>query len=282
MTRSQKRSILGDLEKFLSSRQIPPKISTWEREMARGRQCEFGAYRLSIRTAEGSQDEVTIHEDLALISTRVWDCSVLVSKWLENISIKNQNVPNIASALGLPIASSARDRPLNVLELGAGTGLLSICLAKMGAAVLSTEYGISVKYLQENCDKNKVTEPESSQRTKWTPKSGVVSCRELDWYKTAETLESLFADMQQAIFDLIVITDCSLTEKDSQGVMAMIHKYATKDHTKVILGICREREGTPYCLENVPKEFKNVVTVPEQDCHPNFKSTRLMVLTFEA
>lgn len=282
MTGFKDRSILGNLEKALSNRQAPTKKSSWEREMSLGNQCDFGKYRLPITTADGSQDEVIIHEDLSLISTRVWDCSVLAAKWLEHVSTRNHDYPDLAFLMTNSSAASARESPLKVLELGAGTGLLSISLAKMGAAVLSTEYGISVKYLQENCDLNSVTATETSAaQAKWTPKSGVVYCRELDWYKTTETLGTLFAEGNQAVFDLIVVTDCSLTSKDSKGVMEMMHKYGTKDHTKVILGLCHEREGTSYCLENVPKEFKRVVKVPEEQYHPNFKSKRHMVYTFD-
>eukprot|EP00980_Cylindrotheca_fusiformis_P014608 scaffold3956_cov99-Cylindrotheca_fusiformis.AAC.5 len=282
MPRLQELSTLSYLEEALSNRHVPPKTSTWEREMSLGHQCEFGTYRLRIRTVEGSDDEVVIHEDLSLISTRVWDCSVLVAKWLENIATRYQETPDLASALDLPLTSSTRDRPLNVLELGAGTGLLSVCLAKMGAAVLSTEYGVSVKYLQQNIDLNKIADSQSTRQMKWTPKSGVVSCRELDWYNASETLETLFAEGHQSVFDMIVVTDCSLTRRDSQGFMEMIHKYGTKNYTKVILGLCHEREGTPYCVENVPKEFRDVVKISEEAWHPDFKSQRHMIFTFKA
>lgn len=279
MTALHQRHRFGKLEKALATRKNPPKKPSWEREKGRGLQFDFGEYRLKITTAEGSQDEVVIYEDCSMISTRVWDCSVLASKWLENISTKDRDLPDLRSSLNLP--SKNVGRPLQVLELGAGTGLLSICLAKLGAAVLSTEYGHSVNFLKKNCVDNKVELADDHDSEKWTPTTGRVTSCELDWFNADQTLESMFAKGQEALFDLIVVTDCSLTPKDSQGVMEMIHKFGTIGHTKAFLGACKEREGTPYCIENIPKEFKNVKRVEEKDYHPDFKTSRYFIWTFE-
>lgn len=279
MTMLQQRSVLKNLEQTLGNRPSVAKHSSWERETSRGVQCEFGEYRLPITNTDGNEEVVVIHEDCSLISTRVWDNSALTSKWLEHLTTKNGGEPNLALALQLPIASTSlsKNRPLQVLELGAGTGLLSIFLAKMGAAVLSTEYGVSVKYLQKNCEKNAVLSSKTSKMT-----AGVVKCHELDWYKTTETLVSLFsAEDDEPIFDLIVVTDCSLTPKDSQGVIDMIHKYGTKGHTKVILGLCTEREGTPHCIDVVSREFQNVTRIQSSDFHPNYKSQRQIIYFLE-
>jgi len=280
MTALNQRHRFGNLEKALTSRKNPPAKPTWEREKGRGLQFDFGEYRLKIKTAEGSEDEVVIYEDCSMISTRVWDCSVLASKWLENIATKDRELPDLRSSLNL---RSNVERPLQVLELGAGTGLLSICLAKLGAAVLSTEYGNSVKFLKTNCVDNKVELelPDHDGSEKWTPTPGRVTSCELDWFNANQTLESMFAKGQEAVFDLIVVTDCSLTPRDSQGVMEMIHKFGTIGHTKAFLGACKEREGTPYCIENIPKEFKNVKRVEEEDYHPDFATSRYILWTFE-
>ncbi|CAJ1966837.1 unnamed protein product [Cylindrotheca closterium] len=277
MTAMHQRYQFGNLEKALASRKSPPINTTWEREKGRGLMFDFGEYRLKIATAEGSQDEVVIYEDCSMISTRVWDCSVLTAKCLENIAMKDRKMPDLRFPLNLP---SNVDRPLQVLELGAGTGLLSVCLAKLGAAVLSTEYGSSVKFLKKNCVDNEVEVPTGDDE-KWTPAPGRVTSCELDWFNSNQTLESMFAEGQDTIFDLIVVTDCSLTNKDSNGVMEMIHKFGTTGHTRAIVGVCKEREGTPYCAENIPKQFKNVKRVPEEDYHPEYSSSRYIIWSFE-
>ena len=50
-------------------------------------------------------------------------------------------------------------RPIQVLELGGGTGLLSICLAKMGGtniAIMATECGLAMNHLKKNMVRNYV------------------------------------------------------------------------------------------------------------------------------
>jgi hypothetical protein len=94
-------------------------------------------------------------------------------------------------------------------------------------------------------------------------------------------LQTLFAPDETAVFDLIVVTDCSLSTKDSKGVLEMIHKYGTKRHTKAIVGVCNEREGTPYFIENAKKDFRDVVLVPTSDLHPDNKTTRHTILKFQ-
>ena len=77
-------------------------------------------------------------------------------------------------------------------------------------AVMSTEYGQqNVDHLRRNCERNNVESSNriaSSSAANTTLTAGFVSCRELDWYKTTETLQSLFPNKNDtAIFDLIVV-----------------------------------------------------------------------------
>jgi predicted nicotinamide N-methyase len=269
----------GSLEQALRKRVAPPpRKSSWERETARGIHHSFEEYRLKITAASGSEEEVVIDEDCSSLATRVWDCAVVTSKWLESIATRaGHPCPDLVASLQLK-SETFMKRPIQVLELGAGTGLLNMCLAKMGAAVMSTEYGSAVRCLRENCDRNNVTMPHTMGSSQATMKSGFVTCRELDWFKTTETLQTLFAPNEQAIFDLIVVTDCSLTNKESKGVINMIHKYGTKGHTKVIFGVCNEREGTPYIMEAAVKDFQEVVLVPTSDHHTSFQTTRQKIV----
>ena len=262
--------------------------SAWEREKGRGIvQYSFGEYRLSIYTncskkkskieqssSSNNKDEIIISEDCSFISTRVWDCSVFTVKWMEHIM--TQKCCTLTEALKL---QNRPQHPPQVLELGAGTGLLSIFLAKHGAAVLSTEYGSALKYLQENCDSNHVTmtarcqEYDDSVMTMLMP--GIVTCRELDWYSTRETLQSLLPNTDiRANFDLIVVTDCSLTAKESRGVLDMIERYSTPGYTRVVAGVCNQREGTPYFTKGARKRFDDVRCIPTSEHHPEYQSIR--------
>lgn len=218
-----------------------------------------------------------IKEDLGKIATRVWDCATLTAKWLEHKCFVEQGTQDLVTALDLNVKPSA-DRPIQVLELGAGTGMLSICLAKMGAAVLSTEYGTVVKYLEENCQRNGILRDSTTSKTMV---AGRATCRELDWYKANQTLESLFSENEEAVFDLVIITDCTLSARETRGVVDIIDKYSTKGHTKVIIGSCRQREGTPLLLELV-KKFQNLREVESSELHPDYKSSRHVIVTFDA
>jgi hypothetical protein len=217
-----------------------------------------------------------IEKDCSIIATRVWDCAALTAKWFESISTKHQPCPNLAEALALKNNNNGTNRPSQVLELGAGLGLLSVCMAKWGAAVISTEYGVAVRYLTESCDNNKVT-----VKTDQPLSAGRVKCRELDWFKTEETLESLFQPGEVPKFDLIVVTDCMLSKKEACGVIDMFHKYGTKGHTKGVAGACTEREGTPYFIKHIQDDFVNVMVVPTSEHHPNFRNPRHTLLTFD-
>lgn len=276
-----RRKLRGNLEQLMLGRRSakPPTKASWQRETGRGLVHDFGEYRLAITMASGGQDKVVIKEDAAMIATRVWDCAVLVSKWLERVSLSatGSDIPDLAEGLQLRVSPS-EERPIQILELGAGTGLLSICLAKMGAAVLSTEYGVAVRYLTENCRRNGVAPIDTNAKT-MVP--GIATCRELDWYKTTATLESLFTAGEDPRFDLIVVTDCSLTERDTRGVIEMIHKYGTPGHTKCVVGSCVEREGSPLLFKMVDADFKNVVEIETSDHHADYQSARHKIMCFD-
>ncbi len=272
------------IEETLQNRHRHQPTSSWERETGKGVHHEFGEYRLTISTRSGRQEEVVIEEDCSSIATRVWDCAVLTSKWLENRCLQHCDV-SLASHLDLAHALHLKcdtDRPIYALELGSGMGLLSISLAKMGAAVLSTEYGAAVDHLQRNCIRNNVAIAIQSNQP--TMVQGKVHCRELDWYTTTETVKSLLPQGVQdnPMFDLIAVTDCSLTMKDSRAVLDMIHRYGTPGHTKAIVGICLEREGTPYFIDSARKEFGRVDVVPSRiEYHKDYQSTRHSILLIQ-
>jgi hypothetical protein len=286
---------------LLKRRQYPivatTSLSGWERETGRGIWHEFGEYRLTIQTNQSRvSEEVVIQEDCSSIATRVWDCAVVTTKWLEAQALKttqnSETSPNLHDALHLrsPDASpsSSSQHPIQVLELGSGMGLLSICLAKMGAAVMSTEYGSAVAHLQRNCERNHVAmacplEPSFSNcAATSTLQAGRVLCRELNWYKTTETLQSLFPKSDDvAQFDVIVVTDCSLSIKDSMGVLDMIQKYGTPGHTTALVGLCLEREGTPYFIECATRLFPHVTVVPKTEFHEHYLTSRHTILLIQ-
>ncbi|KAG7338661.1 lysine methyltransferase [Nitzschia inconspicua] len=276
---------------------ITSPTSSWERETGKGIHHLFGEYRLLLQTNNCLSEEmceVVIEEDCSSIAARVWDCAVLTAKWLEHRAtffsgdVERSFVSqiNLREALGLP-SISGEETPqsvIQVLELGSGTGLLSICLAKMGAAVLATEYGAAVVRLRRNCDRNRVLRrDDSSTNNATTLSAGQVVCRDLDWYKTTETLQSLFPlEKDRAIFDVIVVTDCSLSPKESMGVLNMIERYGTPGHTRVLVGLCREREGTAFFVETAKMLYPHgVTTIPTSEYPTNYRTMRHTILLIQ-
>lgn len=271
---------IKELEKVLLHRKKIAIPAGWEREMVRGYVHTFDQYRLPLRSLGGEEEMVVIQEDSAMIATRIWDCAVLTSKFIEHVCADPMSgTVDLVTGLNLKQSLKSPKQPIQVLELGAGTGLLSICLAKMGAAVLSTEYGPVVRYLENNCQMNKVLPEESA--TSPTLMTGKVRCRELDWFKEAESLQSMFKEGERAVFDLVIVTDCSLTERDTKGVFKMIDKFSTPGQTKVIVGVCIQREGTPLTLQKA-KAYSGYREVQVSDLHPAYTSSRFHILTFDA
>ena len=171
--RSIKRTIppSPNIEQMLLKRQVSIEKGKnnvnigWEREKGKGYYFDFGEYKLSIRNSNGQKEDVIIEEDSKSISTRVWDCSVLTTKWFEQNVFSSSSLPssslsssgqNLMTALRTKVDTLSKSnysrRPMQVLELGGGTGLLSICLAKMGGtniAIMATEYGLAVNHLKK-------------------------------------------------------------------------------------------------------------------------------------
>ena len=306
--RSIKRTIppSPNIEQMLLKRQVSIEKGKnnvnigWEREKGKGYYFDFGEYTLSIRNSNGQKEDVIIEEDSKSISTRVWDCSVLTTKWFEQNVFSSSSLPssslsssgqNLMTALRTKVDTLSKSnysrRPMQVLELGGGTGLLSICLAKMGGtniAIMATECGLlAVNHLKKNMVRNYVgISTTNSSNTNTTLIAGCVSCRELDWYKTKESLQSVFPNKNDTpIFDLIVVTDCSLSERDSRGVVDMILKYGSPGHTMVVAGICNEREGTPYFIETTKNVFPHYLFIPQTDYHKDYQSSRHKIMLIQ-
>jgi len=257
----------------------------WERECdLRSTRYAAGEYRLELQVpSAGSEEEaaggtaattIIIKEDMAALGTRVWDCSALLSKWFEK-ALRNQSWP----------WRPDREGPLRVLELGAGTGLLAIALAKLGAAVLATEYGPIVPWMTQCCEQNGVllqrNAPEDGS-TLGLPSPadlvpGKVMCHELDWYK----LDDSKARGDDGIaFDIVLVSDCTLTPSDAIEIFKVIKHFVPPgtEGIDVIVGAAQQREGTPVFVKAAEEAYRSVQVLDKSTQDEEYTSDRLMIM----
>ena len=118
--RSIKRTIppLPNIEQMLLKRQVSIEKGKksnvnigWEREkVCKGYYFDFGEYKLSIRNSNGQKEDVIIEEDSKSISTRVWDCSVLTTKWFEQNVFSSSLPSSSLSSSGQNLMTALRTK----------------------------------------------------------------------------------------------------------------------------------------------------------------------------
>jgi len=266
----------------------------WERECdLRPARYAAGEYRLAISlpasavsaeaskssTADAGENTTTIviREDMKSLGTRVWDCAALLSKWAEKVR-RLEKWP----------WQSTPGQPLRVLELGAGTGLLAIALAKLGAAVLATEYGPIVPHMTECCAENGVllqrATPESGGAPAFPSPSelvaGTVLCYELDWYALDATVSAAGSEPGGPTIDLILVSDCTLTPSDAVEILKVVKHFAPPGSKgiDILVGACHEREGTPTFIEGAKELYGAIEVLDKSEQAEGYSSDRHMIM----
>ncbi|PRP83196.1 methyltransferase-like protein 21D-like [Planoprotostelium fungivorum] len=144
---------------------------------------------------EYNSQEIIIKQDFSgELGATVWDASIVLIKYIQNQNLQGKRI----------------------LELGAGTGAVSIAAAFSGAEVTATDRTNLLPLIQQNIDLNHV-----SQRVK---------ARVLEWGDTS-ALESLSPP-----FDLVLASDviANCYSHDLEGLMSTIHSASTTN-TRIIL-----------------------------------------------
>eukprot|EP00591_Stephanopyxis_turris_P012964 CAMPEP_0195528046 /NCGR_PEP_ID=MMETSP0794_2-20130614/30018_1 /TAXON_ID=515487 /ORGANISM="Stephanopyxis turris, Strain CCMP 815" /LENGTH=341 /DNA_ID=CAMNT_0040659093 /DNA_START=153 /DNA_END=1178 /DNA_ORIENTATION=+ len=303
--------------------------SCWERENDPLSFLRYssGVYRIPVKKIgsvlrEEENDDVReemieIRENMSHIGTRVWDTAVFMVKYFEKnlnddtracstlLQSKNRSNPTHSNNSNPP--GTPETGALRVLELGAGTGLLSIALAKMlNASVLATEYGPAImSNMIYNCKINGVLndspeyngsehaedcpailvspplEYENIDNTEMITAPGSVTCRELDWYSCSASKEG---DLENALtssfapFHMIVASDCMLTPSDSAALVSVIKGYATCGVTMIYVGACRERSGFQHFMSLAAEEFSFCSIIEPSAYYEGYSSNRLIIV----
>ncbi|CAG2103665.1 unnamed protein product [Medioppia subpectinata] len=104
----------------------------------------------------------------------------------------------------------------NIVELGAGTGMVGIVAAKVGAQVVLTDshqYPECLRLCRQNVDINGV-------------KDNIVAIESLDWGQLDEHV------LQMPAFDYILSSDCFYDQKDFEDILSSVSFLIDKHHKK--------------------------------------------------
>lgn len=175
---------------------------------------------------ENSDDNViTITESSNMVlgsGSRVWESSIILGKY----AIKKNLESNAFSKC-------------NILELGAGTGLLSIILAALGNKVYATDIPEILSLLETNIEHNKQV----------MTKNGSVKAFALDWNFQKEKIKELFAKEQIKNLNHIFASDVILQERHVelfftvlQNIIEIIKESSDENHIPSIYLAYKERE----------------------------------------
>lgn len=161
------------------------------------------------RTFKLSGQVVHIHQkwnELGVAAV-VWDAAIVLSEYLE------QEV----------LTGRLKINDKTIIELGAGTGLVSMAVALLGGYVISTDRQQALSILEENIKAN-LDGPLESAR-------GAVTVKKLDWEESAQEFNNTF--------DLILGADIIYIEETFSKLLSTI-KALSSNSSKVILS-CRIR-----------------------------------------
>jgi predicted nicotinamide N-methyase len=136
-----------------------------------------------------------------------------------------------------------------VVELGAGVGLVSIVMAKLGANVISTDIEKVLPLLQENVDANEVM--------------GTVDCQVLEWGADTDALKSAADLCYHQYPDYVLAAD--VTYVDNEGIspdtveFVKLCRALSNEKTKVLVSLeRRSAEVREIFVEEISKHFRQI------------------------
>jgi len=136
----------------------------------------------------------------------------------------------------------------NILELGAGTGLLGIALAKAGASVMLTDMKSLLPLLQENVHLN---EFDNSNRDK------SIRVQELFWGSTMDP------SLIETPFDYIIASDCIYLEHTFETLLKTMLSLSDSRQTNIIVAYQKRRKADQRFWKLAQKRF-HIYKVPLQ------------------
>ncbi|KAF8167206.1 hypothetical protein B0H34DRAFT_779062 [Crassisporium funariophilum] len=159
-------------------------------------------------------------EDHTSVGLQSWGSSILLA---ERICLR----PSFFS-LTSTCRSGSRDKPLRILELGAGTGMLSIATAKLlrpssnsgpGPEIIATDYHPDVL---DNLSRNVATNFTSSPSPPCGLQSPIITVKALDWQNP-----TYIAPLDKP-FDVIMAADVIYHPDHAKWIMRCVEKFLTR------------------------------------------------------
>ena len=190
----------------------------------------------------GDNKHLIIEESYSSTGTRVWDMSVAMARLLEK-----------PRAAGDALRVGAGDA---VLELGAGSGLLGMALARLGCAVTMTEIDEVVPHLEGVVAANAAALGDRRP-----------AVRALDWRRPVA------AEFRG--FDVVVASDVLICDQWAGDLARVLAAVAARARL-VLVGTQRRRDGVPLFLEAARAAF-DVAEVDAAEFDPAFSHADLQL-----
>ncbi|MCO5606977.1 hypothetical protein L7F22_061168 [Adiantum nelumboides] len=213
---------------------------------------KFSSYpvvELQVRgeTLRFEQDNGSMH-----VGTSVWPCSLVLVKWMENLSAKgNQLSLDLKGKKGI--------------ELGSGCGVAGLGLALLGLNILLTDITPVMPALRRNVKKNIATTSLVSAG-KPNSQSGKVKIAQLYWGNSNQ-----IAALKPP-FDFIIATDVVYLENIVEPLISTFCALAGPSSV-ILLGYqVRSLEADELFWRLCPELF-HVDKVPREDLHPDYAFT---------
>nr|XP_031858685.1 uncharacterized protein CI109_005920 [Kwoniella shandongensis]KAA5525757.1 hypothetical protein CI109_005920 [Kwoniella shandongensis] len=189
--------------------------------------------------------EVKIQQDLGMLKGRGGDTGSVLwrsSLHLARLVLSQYHHPPSSS---LPILDTVALRKANILELGAGTGLLAVLLGPLCASYTASDRMENLKLVKRNLDLNglgaagQVPEIGDSHKKDKGPKGGkgqsetkaTVRLEEVDWIAVSEetkrhrTNSHTHDGEEETKYDMILAVDCIYNEHLIQPLVDTLARY---------------------------------------------------------
>lgn len=191
------------------------------------------------KSADGKKLIVAeIGQTPAAIGTCVWDGSLVAAHWL-----------------GLAPQADRICRGKRVVDLGAGTGILSILAGKMGAShVLVTDLEICLPLIRENIVRNKLEK--------------VAEAAELDLSKSPSKAPAVW----KSSFDAIFIGEVMYLAEVA-GKIAEWCDFLLAPGGSVVMAWGRNAQAEPGVLSHLRERNFDVYMVPVEEQHPKYHAS---------